>query len=90
MIKTNYPRGGSDTWDLSKFDDVTLEHEIELCRQNLYGVWLPQHNTGLKGLMNETAQERGCSEETLNNAKKVWLGRLKNAEDEIFERTVLV
>ena len=90
MTKTNYPRGGSDTWDLSKFDDITLEHEIELCRQNLYGVWLPKYNTGLKGMMNQEPQEYGVSEELFNSAKQTWLRRLKNAEDEMFERKVLV
>ncbi len=57
MSKTNYPRGLSCEWDLSKFDDELLLHEIELCRQNLYGIWLPEYNTGLKGLMNHTPLE---------------------------------
>jgi hypothetical protein len=90
MTKTNYPRGGCETWDLSKFDDVTLEYEIELCTQNLYGVWLPQYNAGLKGMMNQTSEEFGCTPETFENARRVWLKRLKDAEDEMFERKVLV
>ena len=90
MIKTNYPRGGSDSWDLSTFDDITLEYEIELCRQCLYGVWLPKYNTGLKGFMNETSKDHRIDEETWENAKATWLRRLKNAEDEMFERVVLV
>lgn len=89
-MKTNYPRGGSDEWDLSKFDDYTLEYEIEMCRQNLYGVWLPKHNCGLKGMMNWTPGERGISEERLRIAQEVWQSRLKRAEDELFERKVLV
>ncbi len=90
MIKTNYPRGGSDDWDLSRFDDVTLEYEIELCRENLYGVWLPKYSTGITGMMNETWQDYSSSSEVFENARNTWLRRLKNAEDEMFERTVLV
>lgn len=89
-MNTNYPRGGCDEWDLSKFDDHTLEHEIELCRQNLYGVWLPQHNCGLKGMMNWQVGEHGTTEKSLREAQATWQTRLKRAEDEMFERKMLV
>jgi hypothetical protein len=90
MTKTNYPNSGSDSWDLTTFDDVTLEHEIQLCRENLYGVSLPEYKIGLKGMMNWEVGEYGCSEEQLKEAQSIWLRRLKNAEDEMFERIALV
>lgn len=40
--------------------------------------------------MNQTAAECHVDEDTFNDAKKVWLRRLKDAQDELFERTVLV
>lgn len=90
MAQTNYPRGGCDDWDLTKFNDHTLHHEIELCQQNIFGVWLPQYNTGLKGMMSWKVGEHGCSEETLQQAQNTWLRRLRRAEDELFERLALV
>ena len=90
MTGAKYPKGGCDSWDLTKFDLFTLKYEIELCRQILWGVDLPQYNTNLKGIMHKTAAECRIDEEHFNNAKNTWLKRLSRAETELFERQVLL
>lgn len=90
MTKTNYPSGGCETWDMSKLDIPTLQHEIKLCHQVLYGAEFPQWKTSLKGILNTDYSSCGISEEGFNDAKNTWLKRLKKAEDELFERQVLL
>lgn len=89
-MEIRLPRGPATAWDMTKLTNEQLLYEAKLCEENLYGVWLPKYNIGLKGFMNETHEERGCSEETFKHARQVWLLRHKRATDELFERELLV
>jgi hypothetical protein len=66
-----------------------LQYELDLCCDVLFGVWLPEYKTGLKGMMNETAADYRVSGEHFEEAKRCWLTRYKRAQEELMERHLL-
>jgi len=82
------PHGSALDWDMKTLTVDQLKYELNLCSDILYGVWLPEYNSGLKGMLNETADDRNVSEKMFEKAKAVWLKRYQRAETELFERAI--
>jgi len=77
--ETNYASGSVLGQDLSKWNDHTVTHEIELCREALYG----DDTYGLSGLLREPPTDN------VQSAIAVWSTRLTHALREAVRRKII-
>lgn len=68
LSKTNYQSGSITDNDLTLWNEFTVNHEIELCHQILYGYHSKKYNTTLKASREELNSE-GL---TMNKWKTDW------------------
>lgn len=83
------PPGPPTEWDMKTLTFEQLEYERNLCKQVLYGTYLPEMNLRIAGLLEQTANQMRVNQKTYDDAVRVWQLRLQRAEDEIFERCLI-
>ncbi len=86
----NLPHGSALEWDITKLTDDQLEYERILAWEALYGSYV-DGKLALDGLYKSREIElaRNSYVVGIDGAINVWQKRLKRAEDEIVERSLL-
>jgi hypothetical protein len=85
-----FPKASSALeWDMSKLSNEQLKHEYKICYENLHGSYIANIEI-LRGLLMHNHASLGVQKEELDRARSIWQQRLKRAQDELFERQVLV
>lgn len=84
--KCNRQRGGCCEWDLSEWNEWTVDHEISLCSQILYGTYISRYDISLESMIEKAKIDKS---KLLQSALKTWQSRYDRALEEKTHRILL-